>query len=145
MNDEIVENESNMKTKAGLWVDHRQAIVVIFSATGEEIKQISSDAEKQLRRTGSTPLQGNFEAQKVPADDSRQRVFTGQLNSFYDEVIDCIRDAESFLIMGPGVAKDELKVRLEEKNLGDRIACIETADNMTDPQIAAKVRQYFGG
>lgn len=145
LNDEIVENESNMKTKAGLWVDHRQAIVVIFSATGEEIKQISSDAEKQLRRTGSTPLQGNFEAQKVPADDSRQRVFTGQLNSFYDEVIDCIRDAESVLIMGPGVAKDELKVRLEEKNLGERIACIETADNMTDPQIAAKVRQYFGG
>jgi len=134
-----------MKTKAGLWVDHRQAIVVIVSATGEEIKQISSDAEKQLRRTGSTPLQGNFEAQKVPADDSRQRVFTGQLNSFYDEVIDCIRDAESVLIMGPGAAKDELKVRLEENNLGDRIAGIETADNMTDPQIAAKVRQYFGG
>jgi hypothetical protein len=134
-----------MKTKAGLWVDHRQAIVVIVSATGEEIKQISSDAEKQLRRTGSTPLQGNFEAQKVPSDDSRQRVFTGQLNSFYDEVIDCIRDAESVLIMGPGVAKDELKVRFEEKKLGDRIACIETADNMTDPQIAAKVRQYFGG
>lgn len=134
-----------MKTKAGLWIDHRQAIVVIISATGEEIKQISSNAEKQLRRTGSTPLQGNFEAQKVPSDDSRQRVFTGQLNSFYDEVIDCICDAESILILGPGVAKDELKIRLEEKNLGDHISSIETADNMTEPQIAAKVRQHFGG
>jgi hypothetical protein len=47
--------------------------------------------------------------------------------------------------MGPGVAKDELKVRIEENNLGDRVACIETVDNMTDPQIAAKVRQHFGG
>ena len=80
-----------MKTKAGLWIDHRQAIVVIVSDTGEEIKQISSHAEKQLRRTGSTPLQGNFEAQKVPADDTRQRVFTSQLKTFYDEVIDSIR------------------------------------------------------
>ncbi|MHB8121296.1 MAG: hypothetical protein ACYDG4_04000 [Desulfuromonadaceae bacterium] len=133
-----------MKTKAGLWIDHRQAIVVIVSETGEEIKQISSDAEKQLRRTGSTPLQGNFEAQKVPADNTQQRVFTAQLNTFYDEVIDCIRDSESILIMGPGVAKDELKVRLEEKKLGDRVSRIETADNMTDPQIAAKVRQHFG-
>lgn len=26
-----------MKTNAGLWIDHRQAIVVIVSATGEEI------------------------------------------------------------------------------------------------------------
>ena len=132
-----------MKTKAGLWIDHRQAIVVIVSATGEEIKQIASQAEKQLRRTGSTPLQGNFEAQKVPSDDRQLRVFTAQLNTFYDEVIDCIRDAESFLIMGPGVAKDELKVRIEENNLGDRISDVETVDNMTDPQIAAKVRQYF--
>ena len=134
-----------MKTKTGLWIDHRQAIVVIVSSTGEEIKQISSQAEKQLRRTGSTPLQGNFEAQKVPADAKQQRVYTAQLNTFYDEVIDCIRDAESILIMGTGVAKDELKVRLEEKNLGDRVSSIETADNMTDPQIAAKVRQHFGG
>lgn len=133
-----------MKTKAGLWIDHRQAIVVIVSDTGEEIKQISSDAEKQLRRTGSTPLQGNFEAQKVPADNTQQRVFTAQLKTFYDEVIDCIRDSESILIMGPGVAKDELKARLEEKKLGDRVSNIETADNMTDPQIAAKVRQHFG-
>ena len=31
-----------MKTRAGLWIDHRQAIVVIVSATGEEIKQIYS-------------------------------------------------------------------------------------------------------
>lgn len=134
-----------MKTKAGLWIDHRQAIVVIVSATGEEIKQISSQAEKQLRRTGSTPLKGNFEAQKVPADDKQQRVYTAQLNMFYDEVIDCFRDAESILIMGPGEAKDELKTRIEENNLGDRVAAVETVDNMTDPQIAAKVRQYFGG
>jgi len=134
-----------MKTKAGLWIDHRQAVVVIVSDTGEVIKQISSDAEKQLRRTGSTPLQGNYEAQKVPADDTQQRVFTAQLKTFYDEVIECIRDAESVLIMGPGVAKNELNARLEENNLGDRVSGVETVDNMTDPQIAAKVRQHFGG
>ncbi len=134
-----------MKTNAGLWIDHRQAIVVIVSNAGEEIKQITSNTEKQLRRTDSSPLQVNFEAQKVPADGSQQRVFSAQLNTFYDEVINCICDAESILIMGPGEAKGEFKARLEEKKLGDRISSIETADNMTDPQIAAKVRQHFGG
>jgi len=134
-----------METNAGLWIDHRQAIVVIISATGEEIKQISSHAEKQLRRTGSTPLQGNFESQQVPSDDSRQRTFNGQLNSYYDEVIASVRDAESILIFGPGVAKGELKKRIEENNLGDRVSAVETVDNMTNPQIAAKVRQHFGG
>ena len=132
-----------MGTKTGLWIDHRKAVVVIVTDTGEEIIQIQSNAEKQLRRTGNTPLQGNFEAQKVPADDSRQRTFTGQLNTYYDEVIASISDAESILIFGPGVAKGELKKRLDENNLSDRISGVETVDNMTDPQIAAKVRQYF--
>jgi stalled ribosome rescue protein Dom34 len=99
-----------MSIKAGLWIDHRKAVVVVVTEAGEEINQILSKAEKQLRRTGSTPLQGNFESQQVPADDSRQRTFTGQLNNYYDEVIAYIRDAESILIFGPGVAKDELKV-----------------------------------
>jgi hypothetical protein len=134
-----------MKTKTGLWIDHRQAVVVLLTDTGEEIKQIMSNAEKQLRRTGSTPLQGNFDPQQVPSDDSRLRTFTAELNSFYDEVIAGMDDAEGILIFGPGVAKDELKKRLDGKNLGDRVAAIETADNMTDPQVAAKVRQYFAG
>jgi len=134
-----------MKTKAGLWIDHRQAVVVMITATGEETRQIMSNAEKQLRRTGSTPLQGNFDPQDVPSDDSRLRTFTAELNRFYDEVIACVSDAESILIFGPGEAKGELKKRLDGKNLGDRVSGVETVDNMTDPQVAAKVRKYFSG
>jgi hypothetical protein len=68
---------------------------------------------------------------------------TGHLNSYYDEVISCIRDAESILIFGPGEAKGELKKRLEKDNLGGCIVGIETSDKMTDPQIVAKVRAHF--
>ena len=104
---------------------------------------IISKVEKQLRRSGDSPLKGPYESQQVPADDSRQRTFTGNLNLYYDAVIACIRDAESILIFGPGVAKDELKERLEGNDLGGRVSGIETVDKMTDPQIAAKVRQFF--
>jgi hypothetical protein len=133
--------EKAMRT--GLWIDHKKAIVVLVTYEGEEIKTILSKAEKQLRRSGETPLKGRHEAQDVPESDSRQREFTGQLNVYYDEVIDCIRDAESILLLGPGEAKDELKKRLEKRNLGDRVAAVETADKMTDPQVAAKARQFF--
>jgi len=134
-----------MSTKAGLWIDQKKAIIVLIKAAGEEIKQISSNAEKQLRRTGSTPLQGNFESQQVPADGSRQRIFTGQLKAYYDEVIAFIREAESILIFGPGEAKNQLKDRLEDNSLDERVVGTETADIMTEPQIAAKVRQHFAG
>jgi len=132
-----------MKTKVGLWIDHRKAIIVAVTDKGEEIGLVVSKVEKHLERSGDSPLKGRYESQKVPEDDRRQRTFKGHLNIYYGAVIACLRDAESILIFGPGGAKDELKKRLEKNKLGRRIAGIETVDKMTDRQIAAKVRKYF--
>jgi hypothetical protein len=132
-----------MRTKVGLWIDHRKANIVALTDKGEEISLIISKVEKQLRRSGDSPLKGPYEQQQVPASDSRQKSFTGHLNIYYDAVIACIRDAESILIFGPGEAKGELKKRLKKNNLGGRIVGVETVDKMTDRQIAAKVRQCF--
>ena len=132
-----------MRTRVGLWIDHRKAIVVAVTDKGEEIGLIISKVEKQLRRSGDSPLKGRYEPSQVPADDSRQRSYTGYLNIYYDAVIACIRDAESILIFGPGEAKEELKQRLEGNDLAGRIVGIETVDKMTDRQIAAKVRKRF--
>jgi hypothetical protein len=132
-----------MKTKVGLWIDHRQAIVVTITEKGEEIGLIISEVEKQPRRSGDSPMKGSYDSFQVPADDSLQRAFSGHLNIYYDAVIASIRNAESILIFGPGEAKDELKQRLEENNLGGRVVGIETVDKMTDRQIAAKIREHF--
>jgi len=132
-----------MKPKVGLWIDHRKAIIVTVSDKGEEVGLIVSKVEKQLQRSGDSPLKGRYESLKVPADDSRQRMLTGHLNIYYEAVIAGLRDAESILIFGPGEAKDELKKRLEKSKLGGRIIGVETVDKMTDRQIAKKVRQYF--
>jgi hypothetical protein len=132
-----------MKTKVGLWIDHRKAIVVAVTDKGEETALIISAVEKQLRRSGDSPLKGTYEPLQVPASDSRQKALTGQLNIYYDAVIASIRDAETILMFGPGDAKGELKKRLKKNNLDGRIAGIETVDRMTDRQIAARVRKYF--
>ena len=132
-----------MKTKAGLWIDHRKAVIVVLKGNEEETKLIISEAETQPRRSGDSPLKGPYEAQQVPAGDRKEARLTGTLNIYYDAVIACIRDAESILILGPGEAKGELKKQIEKAKLGDRIADIETVDKMTDRQISAKVRKYF--
>ena len=85
----------------GLWIDHSKAIIVAMTDQGEETALIISKVEKQLRRSGDSPLKGPSEPQQVPADDSRQRVLTGHLNVYYDAVIACLGDAESILVFGP--------------------------------------------
>jgi hypothetical protein len=132
-----------MGTKVGLWIDHRKALIVVVTDKGEEIRLIISKVEKQPGRSGGMRSTTPYEAHLVPADDSRERKFTGHLNIYYNAVIASIRDAESILILGPGEAKGELKKRLVRNKLGGRIVGIETIDRMTDRQIAAKVRRYF--
>jgi len=132
-----------MSTDVGLWIDHRKAIVVAVTNKVEETALVVSAVEKQARRSSSSRHGGPYEPQQVPADDSRQRAYTGHLNIYYDAVIAAIGNADSILIFGPGEAKGELKKRLEGLNLGGRITGVETVDKMTDRQIAAKVRKRF--
>jgi hypothetical protein len=127
--------EKPMKRKVGIWIDHRKTVIVSVTDKGEETSLIKSGMEKHVRYSGSP--------QEDSAEDQRDKRFTGHLNKYYDDIISCVGDAESILILGPGEAKIELEKRLESKALSGRIVGIETVDKMTDRQIAAKVRQYF--
>ena len=121
-----------MKSDIGLWIDHKEAVIVTLTANEEAIHVIASRAENHP---------GRFIGRE--ADDRRQREYTSHLNIYYDAVIESLRDARSILIFGPGEAKGELKRRLEKDNLDGRIAAVETTDKMTNAQIAAKVREYY--
>ena len=125
-----------MKKQAGLWIDHRKAVIVMISDEGEEIKKITSNMEKHVRFTGGTASEDGS------TEDVRDRRFENHLNSYYDEVIALIRGADSIQIFGPGEAKGELQKRLEHEGLKAHIFAIETVDKMTDRQISAKVREH---
>ncbi len=126
-----------MKSAAGLWIDHREAVIVLVTDKREEIKRMTSNMEKHVRFSGGS------RSEEGSADDQRDRQFTGHLNTYYDEVIAHLRDADSILIFGPGEAKGEIEKRLASKGLSGRVVGIETVDKMTERQIAAKVRQHF--
>lgn len=124
-----------MKKELGLWIDHREAVIATISKDDAIIKRVDSDMEKHVRFSGG--------ASAVTEEDMRDRRFANHLNKYYDEVIACIRDADSILILGPGEAKTELKKRLEGHHLGEHIVAVEAADKMTDHQVTAKVKEYF--
>jgi hypothetical protein len=126
-----------MNKQAGLWIDHRKAIVVLITDEGEEIKKIVSGMEKHVRFSGGD---GSADGS---SEDVRDRQFGNHLNNFYDQVIAVVRDADSIQIFGPGEAKGELEKRIEQEGLKAHILAIETMDKMTDRQISAKVRERF--
>ena len=123
-----------MNKRVGLWIDHRKAVIVKIRDEQEELMKISSNMEKHVRfSSGDGSEDGSSE-------DVRDRKFGNHLNTYYDEVIAYIRDADSIQIFGPGEAKGELEKRIKHEGLKAHISAIETVDKMTDPQISAKVR-----
>lgn len=121
-----------MSKDIGLWIDHRKAVIVILSPEGEETKEIISDMEKHVRFSDNG-------SESSTSEDVRDRQFGNHLDSYYDVVIEAIRDGTSIQIFGPGEAKGELKKRLESKDLGGLIISVDLP--ISSP--IARLRQEF--
>ena len=123
--------------KAGIWIDHREAFIVFAGDGAQDAQHLASGMEKHVRYSGhATNEEGS-------AEDQRDRQFATHLDHYYDEVIKHVHDATAILLLGPGEAKGELKKRIEAKWPKANIVGVETADKMTQPQISAKVHDYF--
>jgi len=130
-----------MNYKAGLWIDHRKAVIVINTDDGySEITKIKSNLEKHVRHTS-----GHARSSDCGPEDQRDKKFAGHLSRYYDQVAALVGGAKSILILGPGQAKIELRKRLESKQFPERKIVIEASDKISDRQIAAKIRRHFPG
>src|SRR3989304_2598296 len=132
-----------MATNAGLWIDHKQAIVVLVTDAGKEIKKIAFDIGQPIRSTAGSRSKKPYKPNEFVAEDTLERKLGNDRKDYYDDVIASIRGAEAILILGPGEAKGEFLKRLQSKKLRGVIVELETADKMTDRQIAAKVGLHF--
>src|SRR5512144_2836435 len=103
-----MDKESLMKKEIGLWIDHREAILVILTDGEEEVRHITSNSGKHIRYSGSSHSKTPEGSKEVTSEDQRDRKFGNQLNAFYDKIIAILRDADSIQIFGPGEAKGEL-------------------------------------
>jgi len=104
-----------MKSAVGLWIDHREAVVVFIADGGEETRRIESGMEKHARFSGGS------RSEEGKAEDQRDRQFTGHLNRYYDEVVSYIRDAEAILIFGP------VRQRASSKNVSPIKDSVDTS------------------
>jgi hypothetical protein len=143
-----------MKKYTGIWVDHKKAVIVTKKQTERSyeedteiaVTQINSDVERKVRLAGGSRTRNTpWGPQEVAVDSKIEARQKQQLKKFYHQIIEFITDADKILIMGPGEAKLELKKEIEtSKALIPKIVGVHTSDKMTNNQIAAKVKSYFG-
>lgn len=141
-----------MKKYVGIWLDHREAFVVSLvkdplfdDENTERIERIESNIERRVRLSGGSRTRKTpYGPQEISVDSKQEDRIELQLREYYKEILRTVSDADRILIFGPGEAKIEVKKEIEKsKQLAARIKKIESADKMTERQIAAKVRSFF--
>lgn len=128
--------------KVGIWIDHRRAVIVTIEHGQESIVVMDSDVDgrpKAAGRSGSSTKWGP----QAPINERRlEENYKLHVVNFYKDVIKAIGKPDQLLVMGPAQAKLEFSNELDKvAGVRDVPRKVETADKMTDPQVAAKVRE----
>lgn len=133
-----------MATNAGVWIDHKQATIVVLADGGREVKKLAFDIGQPIHKAGGGRSKNTYTRNDYVAEDKLERKTDSDRKDYYGDVLAALRGVSSVLILGPGEAKGELGKLIQSKKVRGLAVELETADKMTDRQLAAKVSQHFG-
>ena len=118
-----------------------QAVVVTIENGNETVETIEGDIERHPKPSGGWRSATPWGPQSAVNEHRVEEKYRLHVVNFYKDVIKSIGKPDQLLVMGPAQAKREFAEEIEKIGELRSIALkVETADKMTDPQIAAKVR-----
>ncbi|MFA6174646.1 MAG: hypothetical protein WC701_13325 [Kiritimatiellales bacterium] len=133
-----------MSKQIGIWVDHKEAILVSVKDGVTSIRRMESEVGTRFSPSGGWKAAGTSVAQSVVKEQTEDERRKHHLHAYYQELIKAVSAADEVFIFGPGAAKQELAKEIENiKGSHVRIAAVEACDKMTEPQIAAKAKSFF--
>lgn len=130
--------------KIGIWIDKRESKIVTIENGNERLATIVSEIEEFNPTGGSgTRLKGG--PQDVVQDSKYLERQKHQLADFFKKIVPAIEDADAIVIFGPAQTGQKLYNELssEHPQFQNKTINLEKADNMTDNQVKAWVRDYF--
>ena len=133
-----------MEKLFGLWIDHEKAIIVSLMNGNHKVIHVNSNIAGRFRLKGGSRSKTPHSIQGATSESKRELRYKKHLDTYFQHIIDLLKDAKNIFIFGPGEAKSELKKAIEKNNIFlDKISDIEATDKLTEPQIIVKVKKYF--
>ncbi len=130
---------------AGVWIDSKKAVISTLQGDESSLEILYSGIEGIERIDGEGRPEGRFGGQFLTeehADDARRHKAE---QDFLQEVLSKISDVNQLLIFGPSAMKQGLEAAVRGlPKPAPNIRAVETADVMTDNQVAEYVRNFFG-
>jgi hypothetical protein len=133
------------RTLMGVWLDGSKAVVVSINGQRSDVSTIPSGVVTRERIEGEGNETGRFGNQYVEDDKSRENRIASMENKYLNKVFRKVSEADQLLVIGPAEMKNKFEKLYEAEN-GPKpnLRAVEPADLMTENQIAAYVREFYG-
>jgi hypothetical protein len=133
-----------MNQKIGIWIDQSKASLVSVIEKDASMRTIPSQISTRIRVDGEGKDFGRFGNQYLDQQKKIENKRMQQKHEFIKNVLEELKDAEEFVVLGPAEMKTELRKTIEkDKNLLSKLKSVENAEKMTDNQLVAWVKDYF--
>lgn len=123
--------QQNTKKNAGVWLDSQQATII---ATTDQ-------------STGDYSIQEKIKAKENHGGGSEHSMNNAKQSDnlkFFKSISAQLMSYDSLLIFGPGKLQEQFQNYLQQDGqFKNKQVNIDSADKLTDPQIVAKVRDFF--
>ena len=122
--------ESNEKQVAGIWMDNNKASVITRDSSGTDFAILQTIKSEENRGGGS--------------EHSINNAKQGNNTKFFKSISSLLQEYDTLLIFGPGKAQEQFKNHLEaDAQFAKKKITIDSADQLTEPQMVAQVRNFF--
>lgn len=140
----LKKNLSTKYPRAGVWIDHTKAEIVVLTGEQVDVKTVYSDAERKHRSMGgahsSTQTSHMASVSELKMNARRENTF----KRYYEEVSEELKGVDQFYVIGPDGAKSEFKIALEKHpDLLKKMVAIETSDKISEAQLVSQVKRFF--
>lgn len=129
----------------GLWIDTTKAVLVKIEDDETDIRTLKSGIDTHERIDGESGHQGRFGDQFVAHERTKENRLEESESRFIDRLISEVAGGDQLIVFGPA----QMKVRFEKAFKAKpapkpNLRAVEAADSMTDNQVAAYVRDFYG-
>jgi hypothetical protein len=120
------------KQQVGVWIDNQEARL-IGSPPGEEAQEYA--IHQKIKATG---------AHGGSSEHSMNNAKQGDAIKYFKAISSHLLKYDEIMIFGPGKSQEQLQNHLnEDAQFKGKQISIDSAEHMTDPQMIAKVRDFY--
>ena len=133
-----------MKKNVGIWIDTRQAIIVVLSNGEHAVKTIESNIDTRVHAPEELKKYGRFEGHYTTYEKNWANKKLEKTREFLKILLNEIENCDTAVLFGPSIMKTVFEKEIKNNlNLIGKLMGVFDAASMTENQMVAWVEDFY--